>query len=224
MIDIYTAATPNGHKITIALEELQLPYQVHHIHLFDKQQKTPEFLALNPNGKIPVIVDHDNRDQVVFESGAILLYLANKTGKLMPTDPDRYWQAMQWLMFQIGGIGPMMGQANVFYRYFEEKIPAAIDRYQHEVRRLFSVLDGRLERREYLADEYSMADIANWSWVRIHNWSGVSTDGLPHLQRWLAQLAQRPACQVGITIPENEITSDNPADELIKDLRAMVVK
>ncbi|MBQ0725572.1 MAG: glutathione S-transferase family protein [Cycloclasticus sp.] len=224
MIDIYTSATPNGHKITIALEELQLPYQVHQIHLFDNQQKTPEFLALNPNGKIPVIVDHGNKDRVIFESGAILLYLANKTGKLMPSDPDRYWQAMQWLMFQIGGIGPMMGQANVFYRYFEEKIPAAIDRYQHEVRRLFSVLDGRLETREYLADEYSMADIANWSWVRIHNWSGVSIDGLPHLQRWVEQLAQRPACQLGITIPENEITSDNPTNELIKDLRGMVVK
>lgn len=224
MIDVYTAATPNGHKITIALEELQLPYQVHKVRLFENQQKTPEFLALNPNGKIPVIVDRENNDQVIFESGAILLYLANKTGSLMPTDPDRYWQAMQWLMFQIGGIGPMMGQANVFYRYFEEKIPAAIDRYQHEVRQLFSVLDERLEARDYLADEYSIADIANWSWVRIHNWSGVSTEGLPHLQRWIEQLAQRPACQLGITIPETEITSGKPADDLIKNLRGMVVK
>ncbi|MFT6625049.1 MAG: GST-like protein [Cycloclasticus sp.] len=224
MIDVYTSATPNGHKVTIALEELQLPYQVHQIHLFENEQKTPEFLALNPNGRIPVIVDRDNNDLTIFESGAILLYLADKTGKLMPTDPTRYWQAMQWLMFQMGGVGPMMGQANVFYRYFEEKIPAAIDRYQNEVRRLFSVLDGRLKDHEYLADDYSIADIANWSWVRIHNWSGVSIEGLPHLERWIDQLAERPACQKGISIPESELTSDNPADELIKDLRGMVVK
>jgi GST-like protein len=224
MIDVYTSATPNGHKVTIALEELQLPYQVHQIQLFENEQKTPEFLALNPNGRIPVIVDRDNNDLTIFESGAILLYLADKTGKLMPTDPTRYWQAMQWLMFQMGGVGPMMGQANVFYRYFEEKIPAAIDRYQNEVRRLFSVLDGRLKDHEYLADDYSIADIANWSWVRIHNWSGVSIEGLPHLERWIDQLAERPACQKGISIPESELTSDNPADELIKDLRGMVVK
>ncbi|MGK2913814.1 MAG: glutathione S-transferase family protein [Porticoccaceae bacterium] len=224
MIDLYTSATPNGHKVSIALEELQLPYEVINIHLFKGEQKTPEFLKLNPNGRIPVIVDRGNGDLPIFESGAILLYLAEKTGRLLPTDNRRRWQAIQWLMFQMGGIGPMMGQANVFFRYFEEKIPAAIDRYQNEVKRLFGVLDGHLKDHDYLADDYSIADIANWAWVRTHNWSGISIDNFPYLQRWKRQLAERPACVRGITIPETEITQLEPDDKLIDNIRTMVVR
>ena len=201
MIDLYTAATPNGHKVSVALEELGLPYTVHKVDLAALEQRRPQFLALNPNGRIPVILDREAEDFVVFESGAILIYLAEKTGRLMPSDPKGRSRVIQWLMFQMGGIGPMMGQANVFFRYFPEKIQPAIDRYQGEVRRLFQVLDGRLAGNEYLAGEYSIADIANWAWVRTHQWSGVAVDGLPHLARWIEQLAARPACQRGINVP-----------------------
>ena len=210
MIELHTAATPNGHKVSIALEELGLPYTVHAVDLAALEQKTPEFLRLNPNGRIPVIVDREAGDFVVFESGAILVYLAEKTGRLMPASPKGRSLVMQWLMFQMGGIGPMMGQANVFHRYLPEKIPLAIERYQNEVRRLFGVLDGRLEGREYLAGDYSIADIANWAWVRTHNWSGVSLEGLPHLERWVTQLADRPACQRGIEVPVRPLKPDDP--------------
>lgn len=220
MIDLYTAATPNGHKISIALEELGLEYTVHPIDLMANEQKQPEFLAINPNGRIPAIIDRDNDDFAVFESGAILLYLADKTKKLMPTDAKKYSQALQWLMFQIGGVGPMMGQANVFYRYFPEKIPAAIERYQNEGRRLFEVMDGQLAKHQYLAgDEYSMADISTWTWVRIYEWSGIDIGGLSHLQRWLDELAQRPACQKGIVTPAPaEISDEERAKQVSKML------
>ncbi|HEX4895326.1 MAG TPA: glutathione binding-like protein, partial [Solimonas sp.] len=162
----------------------------------------PEFLALNPNGRIPVIVDHDNGGFTLFESGAILIYLAEKTGRLLPRDPKARMLALQWLMFQMGGIGPMMGQANVFFRYLPEKIPVAIQRYQNECRRLFEVLDTRLGQAEWLAgEEYSIADIANWCWVRTYKWSGASVDNLPHLRRWMDALKARPACQKGIAVP-----------------------
>lgn len=201
MITLYSAATPNGYKISIMLEEIGLPYQAQNINLKEQQQKEPWFLKLNPNGRIPVIVDHANGDFAVFESGAILIYLAEKTGELLSTDSKKRSLTLQWLMFQMGGIGPMQGQANMFYRYFAETIPAAIERYQKETRRLYTVLDTRLKDHEYLAEEYSIADIATWPWVRIHDWAGVSTEGLPHLERWLKQIAQRPACIRGITIP-----------------------
>ena len=154
MIELLTAATPNGHKVSIALEELQLPYTLRAIDLGKLEQKQPWFLALNPNGRIPVIIDHDAGDFAVFESGAILIYLAEKTGRLMPEDPKGRSHVLQWLMFQMGGIGPMMGQANVFFRYFPEKIQPAIDRYQGECARLFGVLDGHLAHHEYLAGDY----------------------------------------------------------------------
>jgi GST-like protein len=179
MFTLYTAATPNGHKVSIALEELALPYQVEALSLGKLDQKQPRFLALNPNGRIPVIVDHGADDFAVFESGAILVYLAEQTGQLMPTDAKGRSVVMQWLMFQMSAVGPMMGQANVFYRYFPEKLPAAIDRYQKESRRLFEVLDGRLADHAYLAGDYSIADIATFPWVRTHAWSGVAIDGLP---------------------------------------------
>src|SRR5512138_3345144 len=198
MIDLYTASTPNGWKASIALEELGLPYEVHAIDLLAGEQKRPDYLKLNPNGRIPTIVDRDAGDFAVFESGAILVYLAEKTGRLMPTDPKGRSLVIQWLMFQMGGIGPMMGQANVFFRYFPEKIQPAIDRYQNECRRLFEVLNNRLAGNEWLAGDYSIADIANWSWVRTYKGSGVSIDGLDHLQRWMSAMSERPACRRGV--------------------------
>lgn len=204
MIDLYSAATPNGHKISIALEELALPYELHTLELQKGVQKEPWFLAINPNGRIPAIVDRAADNFAVFESGAILVYLAEKTGQLMPIDVKGRSLVMQWLMFQMGGIGPMMGQANVFYRYFPEKIQSAIDRYQGESRRLFRVLDTRLQDHEFLAGEYSIADIANWAWVRTHKWSGVALDDLPHLKRWVTAIGARPAVQKGILMPASE--------------------
>jgi GST-like protein len=224
MIDLYTAATPNGHKVSIALEELELPYTVHALDLGKLEQKRPEFLQISPNGRIPAIVDRAEDDFAVFESGAILVYLAEKTGRLMPADAKGRSRVIQWLMFQMGGIGPMMGQANVFFRYFPEKIQPAIDRYQGEVRRLFGVLDAQLDGREYLAGEYSIADIANWAWVRTHKWSGVALDGLPNLERWVAQLAARPACQRGIEVPPRpaRIEDGKGAERFVEEARKMV--
>jgi GSH-dependent disulfide-bond oxidoreductase len=201
MIKLYTSSTPNGWKVSVALEEMGLPYEVHPVSLSRGDQKEPWFLKINPNGRIPAIVDHDEGDFAVFESGAILIYLAEKTGKLMATNPKGRSLVIQWLMFQMGGIGPMMGQANVFFRYWKEKYQPAIDRYQHESRRLFEVLNGRLADSEYLAGDYSIADIANWCWVRTHPWSGVSVEGLDHLQRWIDRIAERPAVQKGVKVP-----------------------
>jgi glutathione S-transferase len=220
MIDLYTAATPNGHKASVVLEELGLPYTVHPINLASNEQKQPWFLAINPNGRIPAIIDREADDFAVFESGAILIYLAEKTGRLMPTDVKGRSRVIQWLMFQMGGIGPMMGQANVFYRYFPEKIQPAIDRYQNESRRLFEVLDSQLAREEWLAGDYSIADIANWCWARTHKWSGVSVEGLPHLQRWLDAMKARPACQRGIEVPAKVESLVSPDKE--KDAQAFI--
>jgi GST-like protein len=201
MIDLYTAATPNGWKVSIALEELALPYEVHVLDLGSGAQKEPWFTAINPNGRIPAIVDRDSDGFAVFESGAILVYLAEKAGRLMPTDPKGRSLVMQWLMFQMGGVGPMMGQANVFTRYFPEQIPSVIDRYRRESRRLFEVLDGHLASHEWLTGDYSIADIANWCWVQTWPWPGISVDGLDHLQRWLEAVRARPAVQKGVAIP-----------------------
>jgi glutathione S-transferase/GST-like protein len=213
MIDLYTAATPNGHKVSIALEELALPYTVHALSLSAGEQKQPWFLAICPNGRIPAIVDRAHGDFAVFESGAILVYLAEQTGRLLPTDAKGRSRVMQWLMFQMGGIGPMMGQANVFFRYFPEKIQPAIDRYQGECRRLFRVLDGQLADHEFLAGDYSIADIAHWAWVRTHRWSGVEVDDLPHLKRWLNAIRARPAVQKGIETPPSAISLSADGDE-----------
>lgn len=222
MIELFTAATPNGWKASIALEELGLPYTVRSIALPKNEQKEEWFLKINPNGRIPAIIDHDNDDFAVFESGAILIYLAEKTGKLMPRDEKGRSRVMQWLMFQMGGIGPMMGQANVFFRYAPEKIPYAIDRYQRECRRLFEVLEGQLKDYEYLAnDEYSIADIANWSWVHTYKWSGVSIEGLPNLKRWMDSIRVRPAVEKGRAIPERIELGKN-AEEFIKGVQKML--
>jgi glutathione S-transferase len=206
MIDLYTSPTPNGWKASVTLEELGIPYTVHPIDLASGAQKQPDFLAINPNGRIPAIVDRANGDFAVFESGAIMIYLAEqarpeKEGALLPTDPKGRSLVLQWLMFQMGGVGPMMGQANVFSRYWPEKYQPAIDRYQNESRRLFEVLDGRLKDHEYLAGDYSIADIANWCWVRTHRWSGASVEGLGALQRWMDAIEARPAAQRGVRVP-----------------------
>ena len=202
MIELFTAATPNGWKASITLEELELPYKVRRIDFEKREQKEPWYLKLNPNGRIPTIVDHGNGGFAVFESGALMIYLTEKAGKLLPSDVKGRSLVIQWLMFQMGGIGPMMGQANVFFRYAPERIPYAIERYQREVRRLFEVLDTRLKEHEFLAGDYSIADIANWSWVRGYKWSGVTLDGLPHLTRWLDAIAKRPAVKRGVDVPE----------------------
>jgi glutathione S-transferase/GST-like protein len=226
MITLYTAATPNGHKVSIALEELGLPWTLQVLDLAQNEQKTPAFLAINPNGRIPAIVDHEADDFAVFESGACLIYLAEKTGRLMPADAKGRSRVLQWLMFQMGGIGPMMGQANVFFRYFPEKIPAVIDRYQGESKRLFRVLDGQLKDHEYLAGDYSIADIANWAWVRTHRWSGVDMDDLPHLRRWRDAIRARPAVQRGIERPPSKVDltrdGDAGAQRFAEDARRMV--
>jgi glutathione S-transferase/GST-like protein len=197
-IKLYTAATPNGWKISIALEEMGLPYEVRVIDFASDEQKADWYVRLNPNGRIPTL--EDDRF-VVFESGAILIYLAEKTGRFLPKDVHGRSRVLQWLMFQMSGIGPMMGQANVFLRYFPEKIQAAIDRYQREVTRLFGVLDRQLAGHEYIAGDYSIADMALWPWVSGHEWSGVSVDEFKSLQRWLAQVGARPAVQAGRDVP-----------------------
>jgi len=225
MIDLYTASTPNGWKASVTLEELEVPYEVHPIDLMKGDQKTSEYLKINPNGRIPAIVDRDAGDFAVFESGAIMLYLAEKTGRLLPTDAQGRSRVIQWLMFQMGGVGPMMGQANVFFRYFPEKIQPAIDRYQNESRRLFEVLDRRLGENEWLADDFSIADIANWCWVRTYKWSGVSLDGLDHLRRWEEAIAARPACQRGVEIPmkiPNLEGDDEGAEQFAKNAQTIL--
>jgi len=225
MIDLYTAPTPNGHKASCTLEALELPYETHFVNIREGEQHRPEFLALCPNGRIPAIVDRDNDDFAIFESGAIMIYLAEKTGRLLPTDSKGRSKVIQWLMFQMGGIGPMMGQANVFFRYFPEKIPAAIDRYQNECRRLFEVLDTHLGESEWLADDYSIADIANWCWVRTYKWSGVSRDGLENLDRWLDVMKEIPAMRKGVEVPfsiDSILDDKEAAEDFAKNARKLL--
>ena len=229
MIDLYTAATPNGWKASVTLEELGIPYEVKRVRILEGDQRKPEYLAINPNGRIPAIVDHDADGFAVFDSGAILVYLAKKSGRLMPTDAKGESLVMQWLMFQMSGVGPMMGQANVYFRYSEDKIQSCIDRYQNESKRLLMVLDGRLADNEYLAGDFSIADIANWSWARTHAWSGLDVTDLPNLQRWLDAISARPACQRGIKVPEDvgSLLTEDSADEkekFIAGARTMVTK
>ncbi len=222
-LTLYTAATPNGYKVSVALEELGLAYDVRKLDLMAGEQKQQWFLDICPNGRIPAIVDEGF---AVFESGAILMYLAEKTGQLIPADAHGRSRVVQWLMFQMGGVGPMMGQANVFFRYFPEKIPAAIARYQGEGRRLFTVIDAQLAKTEYLAgDTYSIADIANWCWTRTAAWSGIDSTGLPNLSRWHESIAARPAAQRGITIPEDaskRMQDGDAAKKFADNARTMV--
>jgi GSH-dependent disulfide-bond oxidoreductase len=195
---LYTAPTPNGWKISIALEEMGLPYEVRVIDFATNEQKSDWYVKLNPNGRIPTLVDEGF---AMFESGAILMYLAEKTGKFLPRDVKGRSRVIQWLMFQMSGVGPMMGQANVFLRYFPEKIQPAIDRYQREVTRLFGVIDRQLGTHQFVAGDYSIADIALWPWVSGYEWSGVSVEEFSHLKRWLAEVGARPAVQAGRDVP-----------------------
>jgi GSH-dependent disulfide-bond oxidoreductase len=226
-IDLYTWATPNGWKASCTLEELRIPFALHSVDIMKGQQRTPEYVKLNPNARIPTIVDHDAGDFAVFESGAIMIYLAEKAGRLLPTEFKARSQVIQWLMFQMGGVGPMQGQANVFFRYFPERLPSAIARYQNEVRRLYGVLDQRLADHEWLAMDFSIADIANWCWCRIHNWAGVAIDDLPNLKRWMAAIAQRPGCAKGVQIPHEtnyNLPDANSAGAFVKDVRSILIR
>ena len=218
MIDLYTAPTPNGYKISILLEELGLPYELHVLDLGAGEQKEDWFLRINPNGRIPAIVDRDNDDFPVFESGAIMIYLAEKSGRLLPREDKARSRVIQWLMFQMGGLGPMQGQAHVFHRYFPERIPSVIARYQNETKRLYTVLDRRLEGRDYLADDYSIADIANWCWVRAHDWAGVAIDDLPALEAWVERIHARPAVQAGLEKPPRAIVDEDTAIKTAKSI------
>lgn len=202
MIDLYTAATPNGWKASATLEELGLPYNLKTLELGKGDQKNPDYIKLKPNGRIPAIVDRDNGDFTVFESGAIMIYLAELTGRLMPTAAKGRSEVIQWLMFQMAGVGPMQGQAYVFSHSFPEKIPSVIERYHTETRRLYSVLDQRLTDREYLASDFSIADIAHWCWVHVHDAIDINMDEFPNLGRWHGRLAARPGCAKGVLIPD----------------------
>ena len=201
MLELLTSETPNGWKAAIMLEELGVPYKVRAISLTNLDQKQDWYVALNPNGRIPTLVDHDDGDFAVFESGAILIYLAEKFGRFMPSDVKGRSRVIQWVMWQMSGLGPMMGQATVFNRYFEDRLPKVIDRYVRESRRLFGVMDARLAEHEFLAGDYSIADIANWCWARTYDWSGVDVSGLDHLKRWIDTIAARPAVVTGSNVP-----------------------
>src|SRR3954471_19514683 len=204
MIDLYTSATPNGRKVSIMLEEVGLPYRVHAVNIGKDEQFRPEFLAISPNNKIPAIVDDEGpggKPFSLFESGAILIYLGEKTGRLIPKDPATRFVALQWLMFQMGGLGPMLGQTHHFLRQAKEKVPYAINRYKTETRRLYGVLDKRLGEAEHLAGEYSIADIASYPWVARHEWHQVELADFPNVKRWFDTLGARPAVQKGMQVP-----------------------
>jgi GSH-dependent disulfide-bond oxidoreductase len=204
MIQLYTWATPNGKKVSIMLEEVELPYEVHPINIAKGDQLKPEYLAINPNNKIPSIIDNDGpggKPLKLFESGAILMYLAEKTGKFLPQDMAKRYEVIQWLMFQMGGVGPMLGQANYFYR-LEEKVPFAIERYYKEAIRLYKVLEQTLGQTDYLAGEYSIADIATYPWVARHDGHNVKLEEFPNVKRWFDAISQRPAVKRGMEIPK----------------------
>ena len=200
MIDLYTSPTPNGYKVSCTLEAMNMDYKAHLVNLAEGEQKKPEFLAISANARIPAIVDRDNDNLAIFESGAIMIYLAEKSGKFLPSDTKGRARVIQWLMF----------------RYFPEKIQPAIDRYQNEGRRLFEVLDTQLAKSEWLADDYSIADIANWCWTRTHKWSGISVEGLDNLARWNDAMYKQPGMLEGIKVPvsvDNILSNDKKMKE-----------
>lgn len=221
MIDVYTWATPNGHKVHIMLEECGLPYTVHPVNIGAGDQFRPEFLAISPNNKIPAIVDSegpDGRAISLFESGAILVYLASKTGRFLPKSDRKKFEVLQWLMFQMGGVGPMLGQAHHFRMYAPEKLPYAIDRYTNEAKRLYGVIDARLGRSEWLGcDEYSIADIATFPWLRSWKNQGVVLDDYPRLKAWFERIEARPAVQRGVQVladQRRQLTDDKAREFL----------
>lgn len=215
MIELHSFPTPNGWKVSIALEELGLEYELHSVNISRGEQFEPDFLAISPNNRVPAILDRDpmggGEPVSVFESGAILLYLAEKAGRLIPRDPRRRVAALEWLMWQMGGLGPMCGQAGHFLNYAPEPIPYGIDRYGNEVRRLYGVLDKQLDGREFIAEEYSVADLACWPWIALHGHHGVDPADFPNLDRWFRQLGERPAVQRGTGIGLEAIQSGEQA-------------
>jgi len=207
MIDLYYWNTSNGRKITIMLEELGLPYRVHAINIGKGDQFRPEYVAINPNSKIPAIIDSDGPDGkpiTLFESGAILIYLADKSGKFLPSAPRARYETLQWLMFQMGGVGPMFGQAHHFRRAAPEQVPYGIERYTKETRRLWGVIDARLAKVPYLATEYSIADIATFPWCARYEWQGVDLNEFPNAKRWFETVGARPAVARGMAVPPED--------------------
>lgn len=206
MIDLYTWTTPNGRKVSIMLEEVGLPYAVHPINLSKGEQFKPEFLAINPNNKIPAIVDRDGPDNkpfTLFESGAILMYLAEKTGKLMPKDVGPRYEVMQWLMFQMGGVGPMIGQAHQFLRHSPENETYGRERFKKEVARLYGVMNKRLGESEFFAGDYSIADIAVYPWVSRYEMHRTRLEDFPNVKRWYDAVGSRPAVKRGMDVPKS---------------------
>ena len=204
MIDLYTWTTPNGRKVSIMLEELGLPYRTHAINIGKGDQFKPDYVKINPNAKIPAIVDPDGPDGkpvAMMESGAILIYLAGKTGKLLPESVRGRYDALQWLMFQMGGVGPFFGQVHHFLRSAKQAVPYAIERYVKETRRLYGVLNDHLENHEFLADEYSIADVATYPWTARYEWHKTRLEDFPHVKRWFDTLSARPAVQKGMKVP-----------------------
>ncbi len=221
MIDLYTWPTPNGHKVHIFLEETDLEYNVIPVNILTGDQFDPEFLKISPNNKMPAMVDRDGPDgkpYAVFESGAMLLYLAEKTGRFMPTGMADRYTVIQWLMFQMGGIGPMLGQAHHFRLYAPEKIEYAFNRYTNEASRLYRVVDTRLADAEYLAGDYSIADMATYPWLRYHENQGQKLEDYPHLKRWYDALSERPAVQKGLAVLQEESRSPQQMDRQAKTL------
>jgi len=202
VIDLYTWTTPNGRKASIMLEEIGLPYTVHSININKDEQFAPAFLKVSPNNKIPAIVDRDN-DLSVFESGAILMYLAEKTGKLMPKDLKARYHVIEWLMWQMGGVGPMLGQVHHFVKYNAGKAPYAEERYSKEAQRLYRVLDKQLEGKDFIAGDYSIADIATWPWISRFEWQQIDLNKFPNVKRWYVAIANRPAVQKGYQVPKD---------------------
>ena len=220
MIDLFTDTTPNGYKVSIFLEEAKLPYTTHYVNISTGDQFKPEFLAISPNNKIPAITDRNGpggKPYSLFESGAILLYLAEKTGKFLPKTERGRHDVMQWLMFQMGNIGPMLGQAGHFRNYAPDKIPYAINRYTNEANRLYGVMDKRLAKVPYLAGAYSIADMAVWPWLRYPDRHGINVDDYPNLKRWRDAIAARPAVQRGLKILAEKVRTA-PMDEKAKEI------
>ena len=228
MIDVYTWPTPNGHKVHIMLNECGLEHEIHGVDIQKGEQFEPDFLTISPNNRIPAIIDNDGPDgrpYSLFESGAILIYLADKTGKFLSKDAEPRYTTLQWLMFQMGNVGPMFGQAHHFRSYAADNVEYAIERYTNEAGRLYRILNKRLGESTYLAgDDYSIADIANWCWVRTHKWSGVEVDRLPNLQAWMERLADRNACQKGTKIPFRKKKSEGTQEEIDKNFAENTLK
>ena len=205
MLDFYTWYTPNGRKVSLMLEEIGLEYNTIPINIGKEEQFAPEFLKIAPNNRIPAIVDHDNHDFSLMETGAIMMYLAEKTGQfLATTDRDKYWRTIEWLMWQMGGVGPMFGQVHHFTKYNPGEAPYAQERYEKEARRLYGVLDRRLEGREFIVDDYSIADMAVWPWTARFNWQEIDLNEYPNVRRWYMTILERPAAKRAWNVPEND--------------------